>query len=197
MTIKIQPSSDGMGKRSVKGLVKIGGGEAGEAGAEDEEGEEGEEGEGALSNGQPRRKRLPTYSGVAADKDIIVASAFAYVAGAWQLRAPPPHSLSWPRTPGIRFTHPPPPSLFTLRPIARSPQQAPGGRDWRAGGGAGQGHLEIWRARLDATKLFLASTTRHCRKAARASHQKLSGQGGLWLGRMRKTASSGTPAAAL
>ena len=90
VTIKIQPSSDGMGKRSVKGLVKIGGGEAGEAGAEDEEGEEGEEGEGALSNGQPRRKRLPTYSGVAADKDIIVASAFAYVAGAWQRRAPRP-----------------------------------------------------------------------------------------------------------
>ena len=82
VTIKIQPSSEGMGKRSVKGLVKIGG--AGEAGGEEEEeeGEEGEEEGGALSNGQPRRKRLPTYSGVAADKDIIVASAFAYVAGA-------------------------------------------------------------------------------------------------------------------
>jgi hypothetical protein len=108
VTIKIQPSSDGMGKRSVKGLVKIAGSSGGEAEAaaveEEEEGEEGEGGEEdvARNTSQPRRKRLPTYSGVAADKDIIVASAFAYVAGAFEVGgggsgqgAVPLSPLSW------------------------------------------------------------------------------------------------------
>jgi hypothetical protein len=77
VTIKIQPSSDGMGKRSVKGLVNI----APEAGAVQDVslGEEEEEEQEAAVTG--KKMRLPTYSGVAVDKDIIVASAHAYVAG--------------------------------------------------------------------------------------------------------------------
>jgi hypothetical protein len=91
VTIKIQPSSDGMGKRSVKGLVKIAGSEGAAASPldveEEEEEEDGEAAGGNQSLAVPRRKRLPTYSGVAADKDIIVASAFAYVAALNRLLA--------------------------------------------------------------------------------------------------------------
>ena len=78
VTIKIQPAEGG-GKRCVKGLVRVGasGADSGEAAVREwDEGEAGAEGGGS-----------PTYSGVAADKDIIVAAAFAYVAALNRLLA--------------------------------------------------------------------------------------------------------------
>jgi len=80
VTIKIQPSEDGdMGRRSVKGLKMAGGA----AGGEEEEEEE--------DLGGSKNPRKPTYSGTAADKDIIVASAFAYVQALNRLLAADEH----------------------------------------------------------------------------------------------------------